>query len=70
VVVATLAGRIKVDIPRGTQNGKLLRLNGQGMPAYNNNKKGDLFVKVLVQIPENLTNREYEMFKKLKDMKN
>jgi curved DNA-binding protein len=69
VVVPTLAGRIKVDVPRGTQNGKLLRLNGQGMPISNDNKKGDLFVKVLVQIPVNLTNKEYEMFKKLKDMR-
>ncbi len=69
VVVPTLAGRIKVDVPRGTQNGKLLRLNGQGMPTSNDNKKGDLFVKVLVQIPVNLTNKEYEMFKKLKDMR-
>ena len=68
VVVPTLGGRIKVDIPRGTQNGKLLRLSGQGMPDYNNRSKGDLFLKVFVQIPESLSKEEYDMYKKLKKM--
>jgi curved DNA-binding protein len=69
MVVPTLAGRIKVNIPRGTQNGKLLRLTGLGMPVYNNNKKGDMYVKVLLQIPDSLTKEEFELFKKLQKMR-
>ena len=63
--VQTLGGHIKVNIPRGTQNGKLLRLSGQGIPAYNKGAKGDLFLRIQLQIPESLSSEEYEMFKKL-----
>jgi curved DNA-binding protein len=69
VEISTFNGKVKVNIPSGTQNGKLLRLKGQGMPVYNNNNKGDLYVKVIIQIPENLTKEEYDLFKKLKEMR-
>ena len=69
VVVPTLKGKIKVDIPPGTQNGKLLRLGGQGMPDFNNKSRGDLILKVIIQIPESLSDEEYDLFKKLKEMK-
>lgn len=69
VEIPTLAGRIKMDIPRGTQNGRLLRLSGQGMPIYGHKKTGDLFVKILIKIPENLSQEEYNLFEKLKKMR-
>ena len=64
--VSTLKGTISVKIPKGTPNGKELRLQGLGMPVYG--KKGDfgdLFVKVMLQVPAHLTEEETALFKQL-----
>jgi curved DNA-binding protein len=64
--VKTLKGTVKVDIPAGTPNGTVLRLRGLGMPVYGRkNEFGNLFVKVVIQIPEHLTAQETELFRKL-----
>jgi curved DNA-binding protein len=64
--VKTLKGTVKVDIPQGTPNGTVLRLRGLGMPVYGTkNESGNLFVKVLIQIPEHLSTEETELFRKL-----
>lgn len=43
--------KIKLKIPTGTQSQTTFRIGGQGMPFLNSNKKGDLFVKIIVEIP-------------------
>jgi curved DNA-binding protein len=64
--VKTLKGTVKVDIPKGTSNGKVLRLRGLGMPIHGRkNEFGYLFVKVVIQIPEDLDEREIDLFRKL-----
>ena len=64
--VTSLSGTLKVKIPAGTQNGKLLRLKGKGMPVYNKTGNfGDLLLTIQVQIPENLTEEQQELFRKL-----
>jgi curved DNA-binding protein len=68
--VHTLKGMIKVDIPKGTDNGKVLRLKGLGMPVYNEpGKFGDLYAKVQVQIPKNLSAKEEALFKELASLR-
>lgn len=68
--VRTLKGTVKVDIPAGTPNGTVLRLRGLGMPVYGRkNEFGNLFVKVVIQIPERLTAQETELFRKLAAMR-
>ena len=43
--------KIKVKIPSGTQNGKVLRLRSEGVPVLNNpNRRGDLYIKIIVNI--------------------
>ena len=65
--VPTPEGKIKLKIPEGTQNGKRFRLKGQGMPKFNNpGKKGDLYVRILVELPENPTKQEKELFGQFK----
>jgi curved DNA-binding protein len=67
----TFKGTIKIDIPKGTQNGKVLRLTGLGMPKYGMEKKfGDLYVKIIVDIPVNLTEKENNLFKELSELRN
>lgn len=69
-LVRTLKGTIRIDIARGTQNGKLLRLKGMGMPKFGkNNEHGDMYAKVHVQLPEKLTDKETELFTQLANLK-
>ena len=54
IQVPTLDGRVQLRIPRGIQSGRKLRLKGKGIRAQDG-RTGDLFVKVLIQVPENDT---------------
>jgi curved DNA-binding protein len=66
-IVNTLSGQLKVKIPAGTQNGKIIRLKGQGMPIYGkSNMFGDLYVQLQVHVPEALTDRQRQLFEQLK----
>ncbi len=64
--IKTFKGEVTINIPKGTQNGKELRLRGLGMPVYEKkNEFGNLFVKVDIILPEHLSEDEVELFKKL-----
>lgn len=65
--IPTLAGEIELKIPAGTQNGKLLRLKGMGMPHLNNRGKGDMYVKINVKTPTRLTRKQKEIIEELKE---
>jgi curved DNA-binding protein len=68
--IVALKGNVNIDIPRGTPNGKELRLRGLGMPDYN--KKGtfgDLTVTVNVVLPKELNAREIELFHELQKVR-
>ena len=51
VPVRTLTGRVLLRVPAGTQNGRVIRLGGQGMPRLKGDGRGDLHVKVRVILP-------------------
>lgn len=71
VKVPTLSGIVVLSIPSGTQSGQTFRLTGRGMPHLKNPKSfGDMFVKVKVQIPSNLTTEEKDLFIELKELRN
>ena len=55
VRVETLKGSVLLKIPAGTQNGRAFRLTGQGMPRFRAAGYGDLFVKIKVILPTNLS---------------
>lgn len=66
-IVDTMSGQVKVKIPAGTQNGKVIRLKGKGMPVYGEpNIFGDLYVELQAHIPETLNDRQRELFEQLK----
>ncbi len=60
VEVPTLTGPVKVKIPAGTPHGKLLRLRGKGAPK-SDGVRGDLFVRVEVEVPKKLSKHEREL---------
>ncbi|MFH0736358.1 MAG: J domain-containing protein [bacterium] len=58
--------KINITIPKEIDSCKTLRIPKMGMPDYENeNKQGDLFVKVLVKLPKNLSKHEIELFEQL-----
>jgi molecular chaperone DnaJ len=66
VSIATLDGKkVKLAIPAGTQHGKLLRVKEEGVPSPGG-RKGDLYVKVLVQVPQRLSRRGRELLEELR----
>lgn len=59
-------GKLALKIPAETQNGRVFRLRGQGMPKLQGkDERGDLFAEVQVQLPEKLTGRQRELFEEL-----
>jgi curved DNA-binding protein len=68
--VETLDGRVKLNIPPGTQPEQVFRLAKRGMPHVRDPKeKGDLFVKVKVQIPKYLSSRQRELLEEASKIK-
>jgi curved DNA-binding protein len=65
VVVPTLKGRVTLRIPPETQNGRVIRLAGQGMPRLNGAGFGDMYVTVKVVLPTKLTDDEKACVKKI-----
>ncbi|MFI3257076.1 MAG: molecular chaperone DnaJ [Spirochaetales bacterium] len=52
--------KIKLKIPSGTQHGKMLRLRDEGVPYVNSSKKGDLYIKIIVNIPTKISSKAKE----------
>ncbi|GHU67009.1 chaperone protein DnaJ [Spirochaetia bacterium] len=64
IQVATLEGKtIKVKVPAGIQNGKLLRIRDEGVPVQG--RRGNLYIKLMVQIPVKLSKRGRELMEEL-----
>jgi len=78
LMVAVLGGEVQVPIPKGklalkippeTQNGRVFRLAGQGMPHLGNSSHGNLLARVKVVLPTNLSPQEKELFKQLSQLR-
>jgi curved DNA-binding protein len=64
--VETMDGTVQLKIPAGTQSGQVFRLRGKGMPNLRQKERfGDLYAKVLLQIPQELSDREKKLFQEL-----
>ena len=57
--------RVKVKIPAGTQNNKILRLRNEGIPQSGTSRRGDMYIRILVTIPQRLSGREKDLLKEL-----
>ncbi len=70
IVIASPRGnKFALNVPSETQNGKVFRLTGQGMPVLNSTGRGDMYVKVDVILPVNLSEAEKQLFQRLRDMR-
>ena len=66
ISIKTLDGNITVKISPNTQNGQKIRISGCGINV--NGKIGDMILTVAIQIPKNLSNKEIELYKQLRDI--
>ena len=70
IEVPTLTGKAKINIPKGTQSGKIFRLKGKGMPSLESTYQGDQLIHVKVWTPQDLTKEEKKWLEKLKSSDN
>jgi curved DNA-binding protein len=69
VRLPTLSGAVMLTIPPGSQPGQQLRLRGRGMPQLKNpDQHGDLFAHLTVRLPEDLSQKERELFEQLAEL--
>lgn len=70
VPVSTIDRTVKLNIPKGTGSGKSFRLRGLGMPTIKNpDNRGDLYVTVQSQMPQDLTEEETRLVEQWRDLR-
>jgi len=63
IEVPTLDGKVKYSIPEGTQTGTVFRLREKGIPKLRGNNRGDQYVKVVVDTPKKLNDKQKELLR-------
>jgi molecular chaperone DnaJ len=66
--VPTLDGRATVTIPPGTQPDAVLRLKGKGLPEFGGRRRGDLYLRVGVHVPERVGAEEKKLYERLRTL--
>ncbi len=68
VEVPTIDGKLKVKVRAGTQSHSLIRLRGEGVQHLQARGKGDLYVRLIVEVPEKLTRQQKEILEALQEV--
>ena len=61
--IPTLKGAVKYTVPEGTQNGTEFRLRGKGVPQVRSSFVGDLIVRVRVEVPTKLSDKQKDLLR-------
>ena len=64
IEVPTLDGKVRYNVPEGTQTGTTFRLKGKGIPYVGYKNRGDQYVTVVVETPTRLTREQKELLRK------
>jgi len=65
IEIPTFEGKIKLKIPAGTQSGKIFKIKGKGVPEIHGHHRGDLYIRIVVEVPERLGSEERRLVEKL-----
>lgn len=65
--IPTIDGKVKYDLPAGTQTGTTFRLRGKGIPRLQRTGRGDQYVTVNIQVPSNLTSAQKDALRAFDD---
>ena len=66
--VPTLDGKVKYQVPEGTQTGSVFRLKNKGIPFLRSNGRGDQYVKVQVEVPKKLNEKQKAILKEFAEL--
>ena len=66
--IPTIDGKVKYELPEGTQSGTTFRLKGKGIPELNGRGRGDQYVTVYIETPRNLNREQKEALRSFSDM--
>ena len=69
LTVPTLEGEAKVKVPAGTQPESVVRLAGKGLPHFQGQGRGSLFLRIGVRVPEKLSAAERRLFEQLRELR-
>lgn len=67
VTIPTMEEKVSYKIPAGTQPGTVFRLKGKGVKSPNSPRTGDLYVKILLEVPTKLTSEQKKLLQKFED---
>ena len=70
ILAPTLTGKVALTVPPNTPNERRFRLSGLGMPSLSGNgNRGDLYVTVKLRLPDNLSEDELELYRRLRELR-
>lgn len=65
LIVPTIDGKVEYTMPEGTQPGTVFRMKGKGIQMIGGRGRGDQYVKVTLEVPKNLTDKQKELLRQL-----
>jgi molecular chaperone DnaJ len=68
IEVPTLGGKVKYTVPEGTQTGTVFRLRNQGIQHLRSNSRGDLYVRVNIEVPRRLNEKQKELIQQFEEL--
>ncbi len=66
--VPTLVGQVEMKVPPGTQPGTVMRLANEGLPNFRSGRRGDIYIRIQVEIPKKPSSEERKLYEKLKEL--
>ena len=66
-MVPTIDGKVKFDLPAGTQPGTVMSLKGKGVQYLNSHGRGDQYIRIIVEVPKDLTAPQREALENFKN---
>jgi molecular chaperone DnaJ len=64
--VPTLEASVSVQLPPGTQPGTVLRLEGKGLPEFGSDRQGEMYLHIMIRVPEKLSNEAWKLYEQLR----
>ena len=68
--VPTIDGKIEYQVPEGTQTGTVFRMRGKGIQNVNGRGRGDQFVRVNIEVPKNLSQKQKDLLREFEASSN
>lgn len=66
--IETLSGELKIKVRPGTQSHTMMRLRGEGLPSLRGSGRGDLYVRLILEVPEKVNRSQKQALEKLREV--